>query len=74
MAPVEVINKLLTNMDNNTLAAIGVVERLEESAEASREKRTKPSVRKALAENRADIAARPSPAPDKARKPPEAAL
>lgn len=80
LAPMRATQKLLSNMNNATLAAIGGVENLEVSAEAAREARAerqveqKPSIRQALAEKKAEAAARPAPAPEKEHKPPEAAL
>lgn len=79
LAPMRATQKLLSNMNNATLAAIGGVENLEVSAEAAREARAerqaekKPSIRKALAEKKVE-AAHPAPAPEKEHKPPEAAL
>ena len=79
LAPMRATQKLLSNMNNATLAAIGGVENLEVSAEAAREARAerqaekKPSIRKALAEKKVE-AAQPAPAPEKEHKPPEAAL
>ena len=80
LAPMRTTQKLLSGMNNATLAAIGRVESLELSAEAAREARAerqaekKPSIRQALAEKKAEIAGQPAPAPDKAHKPQEAAL
>lgn len=86
LAPMRGIQKLLSNINNNTLAAIGVVEDLGQSADLARdrqEERTadkpgkrlakKPSIRQALQKNQAEIAARSAPAPDKEQKQ-EAAL
>lgn len=80
LAPMRATKKLLSSMNNATLAAIGSVENLELSAEAAREARAerqaeqKPSIRQALAEKKAEAAARPAPVPEKDHKPPEAAL
>lgn len=80
LAPMRTTQKLLSGMNNATLAAIGGMESLELSAEAAREARAerqaekKPSIRQALAEKRAEAAAQPAPAPDKEHKTPEAAL
>ena len=80
LAPMRTTQKLLSGMNNATLAAIGGMESLELSAEAAREARTerqaekKPSIRQALAEKRAEAAAQPAPAQDKEHKAPEAAL
>lgn len=80
LAPMRTTQKLLSSMNNATLAAIGSVENLELSAEAVREARTerqaekKPSIRQALSEKKAEAAARAAPAPDKKHKPPETAL
>lgn len=66
-------------MNNATLAAIGGVENLELSAEAVREARAerqaeKKSVLRDLADKKAEISAKTTPAPEKEHKPPEAAL
>ncbi len=80
LAPMRTTQKLLSGMNNATLAAIGGMESLELSAEAAREARAerqaekKPSIRQALAEKTAEIAGQPVPAPDKEHKPQEAAL
>lgn len=80
LAPMRATKKLLSSMNNATLAAIGGVENLELSAEAAREARAerqaeqKPSIRQALAEKKAEAAARPAPVPEKDHKHPEAAL
>ena len=80
LAPMRTTQKLLSGMNNATLAAIGGMESLELSAEAAREARAerqaekKPSIRKALAEKREEAAAQPAPTPDKEHKPQEAAL
>lgn len=79
--------KLLSGMNNATLAAIGGVEHLEQTAEDAREAKAereahkpgrrlakKPSILQMLAEKKAEVAARSTPAPEKAHKPPEAAL
>jgi len=86
LAPMRAVRKLLTSMNNATLAAIGRVEHLEQTAEAAREHQTeraaqrpgkrlakKPSIRQALRKNQAEIAGKPAPAPDKEKKK-EAAL
>jgi len=49
LAPMRTVQKLLTNMNNATLAAIGNVERLETAAEAAREAR-KPPIRQEQAQ------------------------
>ena len=80
LAPMRATQSLLTNMNNATLAAIGGVEHLEQTAEDAREARAerqaekKPSIRKALAEKKAEVTAQPVPAPEKEHKPQEAAL
>lgn len=87
LAPMRGIQKLLSSMNNATLAAIGGVEHLEQTAEAARDHQAeqaaqrsgkrlekKPSIRQMLAEKKAEIAARSAPAPEKERKAPEAAL
>jgi len=86
LAPMRGIQKLLSNINNNTLAAIGVVEDLEQSADLARDRQEeraadkpgkrlakKPSIRQALQKNQAEIAARSAPATDKEKKQ-EAAL
>lgn len=87
LAPMRGVQKLLVGMNNATLAAIGGVEHLEQitvelrGTQAERETRRpgrrlakKPSIRQALAEKRAEVAAQPVSAPEKEHKPPEAAL
>ncbi len=87
LAPMRGMQKLLSNINNNTLAAIGVVEGLEQSADIARDRQAeraaqkpgkrlekKPSVRQALAEKRAEAAARSASAPEKEHKSQEAAL
>lgn len=86
LAPMRGIQKLLSNINNNTLAAIGVVEDLEQSADMARERQAeravekpgkrlarKPSIRQALKNNQAEIAAKSAPVPDQEKKQ-EAAL
>ena len=80
LAPMRATQKLLSSMNNNTLAAIGGVEHLEQTAEATREARAerlaekKPSIRQALAEKKAEAAARSAPTPEKEHKSQEASL
>ncbi len=81
LAPMRGVEKLLSNINNNTLAAIGVVEDLEQSADVARDRQAeraaqkpgkhlakKPSVRQALRQKQAEIAAKPAPTPDKEQK------
>lgn len=85
LAPMRIAQKVLSNINNNTLAAIGAVEDLEQSADKARDRQAermegkpgkrlekKPSIRQALAEKKAE--ARAAPMPEKERKAPEAAL
>ena len=77
LAPMRTAQKLLSSMNHATLAAIGGMEHLEQTAEdarAERQAEKKPSIRQALAKNRAEAAVRPDPTQDKERKAPEAAL
>ena len=80
LAPMRATQKLLCGMNNATLAAIGGMEHLEQTAEAAREARAerqaekKPSVRQTLAEKKAEAAAQSIPTPEKEHKPQEAAL
>ena len=79
LAPMRATQKLLSSMNNATLAAIGGVENLEVSAEAAREARAerreeKKSVLRDLADKKAEISAKAAPTPEKEHKPPEAAL
>ena len=87
LAPMRIAQKVLSNINNNTLAAIGAVEDLEQSADKVRDRRAermaekpgkrlakKPSIRQALAEKKAEAAARAAPTPERERKAPEAAL
>ena len=86
LAPMRGAQKLLSNINNNTLAAIGVVEDLEQTADAARDRQAeraaekpgkrlakKPSIRQALKENQDMIATKTAPVPDKEKKQ-EAAL
>ncbi len=81
LAPMRTVQKLLSGMNNATLAAIGGVEHLEQTADAARERQEeraaekpgkrlekKPSIRQTLQKNQAEIAAKTAPAPDKERK------
>lgn len=70
LMPLRLAVRRLSCMNNATLAAIGAVERLEQAAQAPR----KPSLREALAEKKAEVAARPAPEPAQDRKPQEASL
>lgn len=72
LAPLRTANKLLSHMNNATLAAIGNVERLEQAAETAKQR--KPSIRQALAERQAEAAAQPAPVLDREKKSQEAAL
>ena len=80
------VQRVLGDMRNSTLAAIGGLESLELSAEAAREAQAeraaqkpgkrlekKPSIRQALQKNQAEIATKSVPAPDQVKKQ-EAAL
>ena len=86
LAPMRGIQKLLSNINNNTLAAIGVVEDLVRSADLARDRQEeqavqrpgkrlekKTSIRQALQKNQAEIAAKSATAPDREKKQ-EAAL
>lgn len=70
LMPLRLALRRLSYMNNAALAAIGAVERLEQAAQAAR----KPSIREALAEKKAEVAARPAPESAKDRKPQEATL
>ncbi len=85
LAPMRGVQKLLSNINNNTLAAIGAVEDLEQSADMARDRQAdraaqkpgkrlekKPSVRQDLAEKKAQVAARSTPGQE--RKPQEVSL
>ena len=84
LAPIRTTQKLFSSMNNATLAAIGNLENLEQTAEVVRAERAvqkpgkhlekKPSIRQALAEKKAEAASQPAPAPDKERQATEAAL
>ena len=86
LAPMRTVQRVLGDMRNSTLAAIGGLESLELSAEAAREAQTeraaqkpgkrlekKPSIRQALQKNQAEIATKSVSAPDQVKKQ-EAAL
>ena len=75
------VKKLLSNINNNTLAAIGVVEDLEQTADAARDRQAeqaakrpgkrlekKPSIRQALKKNQVEMTAKITPAPNQDRK------
>lgn len=81
LAPLRGAQKLLSNINNNTLAAIGAVEDLEQTADKARDRQAeraagkpgkrlakKPSIRQALKENQDKIAAVAADAPDKEKK------
>ena len=85
-APMRTVQRVLGDMRNSTLAAIGGLESLELAAEAAREAQTeraaqkpgkrlekKPSIRQALQKNQAEIATKSVSAPDQVKKQ-EAAL
>lgn len=79
LAPLRTAHKLFVSMGNSTLAAIGSVERLEQTAEHGRDKKVskqeeKPSVLHELQTLKAEAAARPPLEPDKEVKPKEATL
>lgn len=87
LAPMRGVQRLLSGMENATLAAIGGVENLEQRADAARECREeqaaqkpgkrlakKPSIRQMLKNHQAEIAAKSAPTPEKERKPREAEL
>ena len=80
LAPMRGTKSLLSSMNNATLAAIGGVEHLEQTAEVAREARAerqaekKPSILRDLAEKKAEAAARSASVPEKEHKPQEAAL
>lgn len=86
LAPMRTVQRVLGDMRNSTLAAIGGLESLELSAEAAREAQAeraaqrpgkrldkKPSIRQALQKNQAEIATKSVSAPDQVKKQ-EAAL
>ena len=86
LAPMRTVQRVLGDMRNSPLAAIGGLESLELSAEAAREAQAeraaqkpgkrlekKPSIRQALQKNQAEIATKSVPAPDQVKKQ-EAAL
>ena len=85
LAPMRGVQKLLSNINNNTLAAIGVVEDLEQSADMARDRQAeresqkpgkrlekKPSIRQDLEEKKAQVAVHSAPGQD--RKPQEVSL
>ena len=86
LAPMRGTQKLLSGMNNATLAAIGGVEHLEQTADMARERREeraaqkpgkrlakKPSIRQMLKKHQAEIAVKSAPTPDREKKQ-EAAL
>ena len=84
LAPMRAVQNLLTNMNHATLAAIGGMEHLEQTADAAREAQAarkpgkhlgkKPSIRQKLAEKKAEAAARSVPMPEREHRPPEVGL
>lgn len=80
LAPMWGAQKLLSGMNNATLAAIGGMEHLEQTAEDARAARTerqtekKASVLRDLSEKKVEAAARSTSAPEKEHKAPEASL
>lgn len=87
LAPMRATQRLLSGMNNATLAAIGSTEHLEQRAaevRAAKAERTaerpgkrltkKPSVRQDLEAKKLEAAARAAAVPDREHKPPEAAL
>lgn len=77
LAPVRGVYKTLSGMNNNALGMIGVVERLEQSAEQGRTSRAekKPSIRAEMKSLQAEIAARDAAKQkQKEKQPQEAAL
>ena len=86
LAPMRATQRLLSGMNNATLAAIGSAEHLEQRAaevRAAKAERTaekpgkrlmkRPSIRKDLEAKKLEAAARAAAAPDREHKPPEAA-
>lgn len=75
LAPLRTSHKLMTHMENATLAAIGGVERLEQAAEKGRAKEKKPSILQDLQAFKAQTdSAKAAPAQEKQVKPKEAAI
>lgn len=75
LAPLRGIHKTLSGMNNNALGMIGLVERLEQSAERGRERlaEKKPSIRAEMKSLQSEIAERDA-AKQKEKQPQEAAL
>lgn len=75
LAPLRGIHKTLSGMNNNALGMIGLVERLEQSAERGRERRAekKPSIRAEMKSLQAEIAARDA-AKQQEKQPKEAVI
>ncbi len=76
LAPMRGLHKTLSGINNTTLAAISAVERLEQAAETERPQHLnrKPSIRQKLSEKKEKAVDKIAPAPDKEKKPAEAAL
>lgn len=75
LAPLRTSHKLMTHMENATLAAIGGVERLEQTAEKGRDKEKKPSILKDLQAFKAQAdSAKTAPTQEKQVQPKEAAI
>ena len=75
LAPLRGIHNTLSGMNNNALGMIGLVERLEQSAERGRERlaEKKPSIRAEMKSLQSEIAERDA-AKQKEKQPQEAAL
>ena len=80
LAPPRAVKSVLNGMNETALSGIAKLDALEQAGRASRERLAdkkeakKPSIRKGLEEKRAVVLALPAPAPDRSRKPQEAAL
>ena len=80
LAPPRAVKDVLNGMNETALDGVAKLDALEQAGQASRERLAekreakKPSIRKELEDKRAEVKALPAPAPDRTRKPQEAAL
>ena len=80
LAPPRAVKAVLNGMNEIAKGGVSKLKDLEKAGQASRERLTekregkKPSIRKELEDKRAAVLALPAPAPDRTRKPQEAAL
>ena len=76
LAPPRAVKTALNAMNDTILHGVDKLEKLEQAGRASRERleEKKPSIREELKQSRREAEVRPTPSPDRMRKPQEAAL